>query len=540
MKNLVHAVILLLFAFLVPVAHAAPRPCEGLSKLALPHTTVTSAQLMSPGAFEPPAAVTPWLLGDLSLYKRLPAFCRVTAVSKPSSDSDIKIEIWLPAANWNGRFRGQGNGGFAGEIDYGSLAQSVAHGYAAAGSDTGHAASGIDASWALNHPEKIVDFAYRAIHEMTVIGKAATKAFYGDAAHHSYFSSCSNGGRQALMEAQRYPDDYDGIIAGAPANYWTHLLGGSLWDVKMTTRDAAAYIPAAKIPAIARAVDAACDAKDGVTDGVLNDPRTCHFRPETMLCKSGDSDSCLTHEQVTTLEELYQGARDASGRQIFPGYLPGGEDGPGGWGIWITGPSENKSLIYSFSVGFFANMLYNKPEWDYKSADVDQAVAEADAKYAAVLNATQSNLKPFMSHGGKLILYHGWNDAAISPLNTINYFHSVVRATGEKNAGSFLRLYMVPGMQHCGGGPGTDNFGATGLSEKNDPQHNMYLALEDWVEKGEAPGTIIAAKMKPRATPPVVDRTRPLCVYPQEAKYKGSGDTNDAASFVCALPAVKQ
>ncbi|HKV23890.1 MAG TPA: tannase/feruloyl esterase family alpha/beta hydrolase [Candidatus Acidoferrum sp.] len=540
MKNAVHAAVLLLFAAAVPLAHAAPQPCEQLAKLALPHTTITSAQLISPGAFEPPAAVTPWLVGDPSLYKRLPAFCRVTAVSKPSSDSDIKIEVWLPSSNWNGRFRGQGNGGFAGEIGYGSLAESLAQGYATAATDTGHAASGVDASWAIKHPEKIVDFAFRAIHEMTVIGKAATTAFYGDAPRHSYFSSCSNGGRQALMEAQRYPADYDGIIAGAPANYWTHLLGGSLWDAQISTRDAAAYIPAAKIPAIASAVNAACDSKDGDTDGVITDPRTCHFRPETMLCKSGDSDSCLTREQVTTLEKLYQGARDAHGRQIFPGYLPGGEDGPGGWSIWITGTAPGKSLIFFFSVGFFSNMLYGDPNWNYKTANVDQAVADADKKFSSVLNATHSDLNSFMSHGGKLILYHGWNDAAISPLNSINYFHSVNAAMGEKNTQSFLRLYMVPGMQHCGGGPGTDVFGASGFSEKNDAQHNMYLALEDWVEKGQAPGTIIAAKLKPGAAPPVVERTRPLCVYPQEAKYKGSGDMNDAANFVCSAPPAKQ
>jgi feruloyl esterase len=516
--------------------HAAT--CEQLAQLALPNTTITSAQTIAAGAFSPPPAAAPWLIGDPSFYKRLPTFCRVTADAKPSPDSDIKIEVWLPATAWNGKFRGQGNGGFAGEIDYRSLALAVLHGYASAATDTGHAASGVDASWALGHPEKIIDFAYRAIHEMTSLGKATVKAFYGDAPKHSYFANCSNGGRQALMEAQRYPDDYDGILAGAPANYWTHLLSSALWDAQATTLDPDSYIPATKIPAIAHAVLAACDTKDGVKDGILNDPRQCHFDPATMLCKTGNSDSCLTKPQVTALKKLYDGAHDSKGKQIFPGFLPGGEDGEGGWDTWITGNAPSKALLFFFGSGFFGNMVYDQADWDYKKAKLDDAVAAADQKYAAVLNSADPNMKPFQAHGGKLILYHGWSDAAISPLNSINYYESVRAAMGNQDADSFIRLYMVPGMQHCAGGPGPDIFGQLGFSPANDAQHNIYLALEEWTEKGIPPSTVIASKLEgdPLAAPPQVIMTRPICPYPQKAKYKAPGNPNEAASFTCANP----
>ena len=521
--------------------HAASQPCEQLAQLALPSARITSAQTIAAGAFSPPTAASPWLIGNPALYKQLPAFCRVTADDKPTQDSDIKIEIWMPASGWNGKFRGQGNGGFAGEIDYRGLALAVLQGYASAATDTGHAAIGTDATWALGHAEKIIDYAHRGIHEMTALGRATVKAFYGDAPKHSYFASCSNGGRQALMEAQRYPDDYDGILAGAPANYWTHLLSNALFDAQATTLDPDSYIPSSKLPAIAHAVLAACDAKDGVKDGILNDPRQCHFDPEAMLCKQGNSDSCLTKPQAIALKKLYEGAHDSKGQQIFPGYVPGGEEGPGGWGLWITGPAPGKALLFAFGNGFFGNMVYEQADWDYKQVKLDDAVAAADKKFATVMNSNDPNMKAFQSHGGKLILYHGWNDAAISPLNAINYYESVLSTMGKQQADSFVRLYMVPGMQHCAGGPGPDDFGEFGISQPNDPQHNIYLALEQWTEKGTAPATIIASKLEadtpagsvaagPAAKPKM---TRPLCAYPQQAKYKGQGDPNQTASFTC-------
>lgn len=515
-------------------AQAAPQSCDQLAQLALPNTSITSAQAVAAGAFSPPAAMAPWLAGDPSLYKQLPAFCRVTAVDKPTPDSDIKIEVWMPVSGWNGKFRGQGNGGFAGEIDYRSLAIAVSRGYATAATDTGHAANGTDATWALGHPEKIVDFAYRAIHEMTSVGKATVTAFYGNAPQQAYFSNCSNGGRQALMEAQRYPADYDGILAGAPANWWTHLLTSAVYDAQVTTLDPESYIPASKIPAISHAVLAACDAKDGVKDGVLNDPRQCHFDPATMLCKTGNSDSCLTQPQVAALKRLYEGPRDSTGKQIFPGFVPGGEEGEGGWGLWIMGNGPGHALLFAFGSGYFGNMVYSKADWDYKKAKLEEALATSDQKFGSVLNSTNPNMKPFQSRGGKLIIYHGWNDAAITPLSAINYYESVVKTMGQREADSFVRLYMVPGLQHCAGGPGTDVFGQIGISTAQDAQHDMYLAVEDWVEKGTAPSTIIAAKLDAPSPSAKVTMTRPLCAFPQSAKYKGTGDPNDAANFTCS------
>ena len=534
-KSVVPAVLFIAGLFVSP-AYAAPQSCEQLARLALPHASITSAQTIAAGAFTPPANATPWLVGDPAFYKRLPAFCRVSAVSKPSPDSEIKIEVWMPASGWNGKFRGQGNGGFAGEIDWRPLELAIAQGYASAATDTGHAANAGEATWALGHPEKIVDFGYRAVHEMTAVGKATTKAFYGDTPKYTYFAACSNGGRQALMEAQRFPDDYDGILAGAPANYWTHLLTSVLWDAQATTLDANSYIPGSKIPAIAQAAVAACDASDGLNDGILNDPRQCHFDPSTMLCKGADSDSCLTEPQAIALKKLYQGATDSKGSQIFPGFMPGGEEGQGGWPLYITGPAPAKALLFVSDYGYFADMVYDKADWDYKKANLDDALAASDKKFACVLNSTDTNLKPFQTRGGKLIIYHGWSDAVISPLNSINYYESVIQQMGKPDADSFLRLYMVPGMQHCYGGPGPDVFGENGFSISNDPQHNIYVALEQWVEQGTAPPSVIASKLEDSGADPKVTLSRPLCPYPQQAQYKGSGDPNDGSNFTCETP----
>lgn len=537
MKKFLVVLCLEVMGGVAPRVYGGGQPCEQLAQLALPNTKVASAQVVAAGAFTPPAGLTPWLVGDPAFYKQLPPFCRVMAEDKPSSDSDIKIEVWMPVSGWNGKFRGQANGGFAGEIDYRLLAAAVLEGYASAATDTGHAAGGVDASWALGHPEKIIDFAYRAIHEMTVVGKATAAAFYGEAPKRAYFAGCSNGGRQALTEAQRYPEDYDGIIAGAPANYWTHLLTGAIWDAQATTLDPASYIPSGKITAIARAVVAACDAKDKVKDGIVNDPRQCHFDPATMLCKEADADACLTQPQVTALQKLYEGAHDTKGKRIFPGFVPGGEDGEGGWSLWITGPAPGKALLFGFGYGYFANMVYEKKDWDFKTANLDDAVAASDKKFANVMNAMAADMKPFEARGGKLIVYHGWSDAGISPLSAIDYYESVVQTMGQPDVDSFMRLYMVPGMQHCAGGPGTDvfgGFGGMGRGASNDPQHNIYSALEQWVEKGRAPEDVIGSKLEGQGPAAKVVLTRPLCAYPKEAKYNGSGDPNDAANFACA------
>jgi feruloyl esterase len=466
-------------------------------------------------------------------YKDLPAFCRVVADISPTADSSIKVEVWMPAVGWNGKYQGQGNGGFAGVIAYPALGAAIKRGYAAAGTDTGH--TGGDAAWALGHPEKVIDFGYRGIHEMSLKAKAIINAFYGNNLEHSYFASCSDGGREALMEAQRFPEDYDGILAGAPANFWTHLLIGGVWVNQAAALDQASYIPSSKLPAISAAVLAACDAQDGVVDGILNDPRQCHFDPATLLCKEADSNSCLTAPQVAALKRIYSGPIDSAGHRIFPGYMPGGEEGGGGWTPWITGQARGRNLMFFFGTQFFSNMVYEQAAWDIKTFNIDQATQLADAKTARALNATDPNLRPFSSRGGKLIMYHGWSDAAIPAPNSIDYYNSVAAALGQPDTDTFLRLFMVPGMQHCGGGPGPNAFGQDANSPPSDPEHNIYSALEQWVEKGVAPSQIVATKYVDESNPAKgVRMTRPLCAYPQVAKYKGTGDTNDAANFVCA------
>jgi tannase/feruloyl esterase len=513
----------------------AQTSCESLGSLALAGASVTSAATVASGAFAPPAGLPQFLVGDASTYKGLPSFCRVQLTARPSSDSDIRVEVWLPATGWNGRLLSVGNGGFGGSIGYRSLAKLLAHGFAAAATDTGHQASFIEAGWALGHPEKVADFGHRAVHEMTRAAKAAILAFYGKAAHHSYFSSCSNGGRQALMEAQRYPEDYDGILAGAPANAWTRLLTSAVYDAQVTTGDAASYIPSSKLPAIAHAVEAACDAQDGVRDGILGDPRQCRFDPGSLLCKDADAPSCLTSAQAKALAGLYEGARDAQGRRIFPGFVPGAEEGDGGWGAWITGTKPGESLLFGFGYGYFANMVYEKADWSYKTARLDDALAAAVQKTGRSVDAVDPDLARFHERGGKLVLYHGWNDPAISALNSIDYHDSVVAALGADRAASFLRLYMIPGVQHCGDGPGTTSYD----SLESDPRHSLGLALQSWVEGGAAPAALVATRFEGEgsaATGAKVLMTRPLCPYPQAARYRGAGDSNDAASFECVAP----
>jgi feruloyl esterase len=415
------------------------------------------------------------------------------------------------------------------------LGAAVAKGYAATATNTGHEGTPIDATWAMEHPEKVIDFGHRGIHEMTRVAKEAVHAFYGKNPQHSYFAGCSDGGREALMEAQRYPEDYDGILAGAPANYWTALLSTAVADTQALTLDKTSFIPAAKVPAISAAVLKACDELDGVHDGILNDPRQCHFDPAAIPCKAGeDTDQCLTASQGAALKKIYAGLRDAQGHELFPGYLPGAENGPGGWGLWITGTAPAKSLMAFFGLGFFSNMVYEDSAWDYKTFKVESGFNAAHEKTAKALDAVDADLEPFKKRGGKLILYHGWNDPAIPALSTVKYYDKVIAKMGQRSTDSFLRLYMIPGMQHCDNGPGADSFGQVGQIVFDDSQHSIDGALEQWVEKGAAPVTIIASKYDgdDRQHPKM---TRPLCAYPQSAKFKGNGDANDAASFMCAV-----
>jgi feruloyl esterase len=511
----------------------AAAPCESLAALKLPHTSITTA-VPATAAPPPPPGVTPPGARPLP---NLPPFCRVAGVIKPSADSNIQFEVWMPASGWNQKFQGIGNGGFAGSISYAGMAAALSRGYATASTDTGHQGGGTDATWALGHPEKVLDFGYRAIHETAEKAKAIIRAFYGDGPRRSYFSSCSNGGRQALMESQRFPADYDGIIAGAPANNWTHLVSAAASYVRATLAEPGGYIPAAKLPAIQAAALAACDTLDQVKDGIIENPPECRFDPASLLCRGAESDSCLTAPQVASLKKLYGGLADARGRRIYPGYAPGGEAEQGGWGPWITGTEPQKSLLFAFGTQYFKNIVYADPAWDFRSFDVGRDLSAAHGKTAQILNATDPDLKRFRERGGKLILYHGWSDAAIPGQAVIDYYRSVIAKMGEKETSGFVRLFMAPGVQHCGGGSGPNVFGQGSPGVEGDPLHDIDAALERWVEQGIAPERIVATKFKTGADPASgVERTRPLCPYPQVARWKGTGSTDDAANFTCVKP----
>jgi hypothetical protein len=515
-----HLLLLVCSTLLLTSVATAATTCDNLASLSLPDTKITFAKELT-GTFTPPGE---------KLLSNLPAFCRVAGVIAPTPDSHIEFEVWMPAANWNHKFQGSGNGGFAGAISYGSLAGSIQHGYAGASTDTGHKGTGIDARWALGHPEKIVDFGYRAIHEMTVKAKAIIQAYYGEGPRRSYFASCSNGGRQALMEAQRYPADYDGIIAGAPAYDWTGTMADFVWNT-LAQMDPAGRLNPSKITFVDQAVLAACDAKDGVKDGVVDDPRRCNFDPSSVVCKPGESDKCLTAPQAEALKKIYSGPKGGAG------FSPGGETGPGGWGLWITGQGQDptKSLQGIFATQFYENMVINRTDWDIRTFDFDRDMKLVNEKMAPILNATDTNLKAFKDRGGKLILFHGWADAALQPVRTIDYYNGVRKTMGAKSADSFARLYMMPGLQHCLGGPGTFYCGGLGAAE-GDPEHDFSAAVEKWVEKGVAPGRMIAVKpAKDADWHSAVVRSRPICPYPQEAVYRGSGSTDDPANFKCEV-----
>jgi feruloyl esterase len=437
----------------------------------------------------------------------LPAHCRVAVVLKPSADSHIEMEVWLPAENWNGKFQAVGNGGWAGVISYPAMASALQEGYATASNDTGH--KGGNALFAIGHPEKLVDFAYRAVHEMTVQSKAIVSSYYSRPPRLSYWNGCSTGGRQGLMSAQRYPEDFDAILAGAPANYQTHL---HAWDLSVAVpvlKDPAASIPASKLTLINQAALKACDARDGVTDGLLNDPRKCSFDVAQLQCKAGDAEDCLTAPQVATAKRAYSATKTANGELVFPGKDPGSETG---WGGFVGGQQAPGVSVGSFQVA------YGDANWDPRTFDLDRDLKLVDEKVGTIVNAVNPDLRAFKARGGKLLLYHGWNDTAISAGNTINYYSSVLAKMGQ-NQDDWVRLYMAPGMQHCGNGPGPN-------------QINWMAALERWRESGVAPDRLEAAHV----TNNRIDMTRPLCPYPQVAQYKGVGSTNDAANFVCKAP----
>jgi len=485
-------------------------PCERLPSLSLPNTVIREARSVSAGPSLPAG-----LPADASQQPRiqLSAHCRVSAVLTPTSDSHIEMELWLPAANaWNRKYLAVGGGGWVGSFNYGGMLTALQQGYATSSTDTGH--KGFEATFALGHPEKVVDFAYRAVHEMAVKSKAIMNAFYGRAPAFSYWNGCSTGGRQGIMEAVRYPEDFDGIIAGAPANNQTHLCAWRMAIEVLIRKEPARVVPRAKMLMVNRAVLAACDEIDGVQDGLLAEPRKCRFDPSTLLCRGAERDDCLTVAELETVKAMYAPALKTNGELIYPGLVPGGE---ADWPVSTSAGGEPGAI----DLGMFRYVAHQDPAWDWRTFDLNKDVRLVDEK-AGYIDVTDPDLRAFKARGGKLLIYHGWNDGgtggAISPLNSINYYESILARMGPGQDG-WLRLFMVPGMAHCGGGPGPNQFA-------------VLRAMEAWREQGKAPDQITAY----RVTNNRVDMARPLCPYPQVATYKGAGSTNDAANFVCKAP----
>jgi feruloyl esterase len=489
-------------------AFAAGRSCESLTAQALPNTTISLAESVSAGSFVMPRPPGGGGAAQGDPFKNLPAFCRVAATLKPTSDSDIKIEVWMPASDWNGKFLAVGNGGWAGVISYAAMGEALRRGYATSSTDTGHV--GGSGSFALGHPEKLIDYAYRSEHEMTLKAKAIIAAYFGDAPKRSYWNGCSVGGRQGLKEAQRYPEDFDGIIAGAPAADWTGRASASVRVAQAVHKDEASYIPATLYPIVHNAVLAACDALDGVKDGVIEDPQRCAFDPKVLECKGADHSACLTAPQVEAVRTIYSAATNQETKREITGLMPGSELG---WATW-GGPQP-----LGISFDHFKYVVFKDANWDYRTFNAERDIAAAERIDGNTINALETNLQTFFDRGGKLLQYHGWSDPQISPGNSTQYYQRVAEKVGglDKVQRSY-RLFMVPGMAHCGGGDGPNSF-------------DMVGALEQWVEKGQAPERIVASRRRDGT----IDRTRPLCPYPQVATFKGTESTDEAASFVCSV-----
>jgi hypothetical protein len=401
--------------------------------------------------------------------------------------------------------------------------------------------NGPDQSWAIGHPEKVKDFGYRAVHETSVQGKALIQTFYGRGGTRFYFVGCSEGGREALTEAQRYPADFNGIVAGAPAIHWDELNFRGAWDEIALLESPTSFIPPKKLPVLQKAAVAACDALDGVKDGLIENPQHCHFDPAVVQCKGADAEDCLTAAQVAAAKKIYAPLKNPrTGALIEPGFSPGVEAVPANWTAWITGNSTPQLGIGTlFANFFFADLVFENPKWDVHTLNFDGDVKLTDDKFAAILNSTDPNLRAFKARGGKLIQYHGWGDAAIPPQGSVDYFESVQATMGKTH--DFYRLFMVPSMSHCAGGPGATLFG-NGFTEalpQDDADHDVVMAIERWVEKGVAPEKLIATGFVDGNPAQGVAMTRPLCPYPQEARYKGTGEVNDAANFVCQAPSGK-
>ena len=488
-------------------SQAKPMACEALARVQLPGATITKAERVEAGAFVTPPL--PDRLPGTADYTTLPAFCRVAATASPTADSAIKFEVWLPAQGWNGKFVAVGNGGMAGMIFYIAMAEPLRRGYAVAGSDTGHEGGQADSSFGIGHPEKLVDFAWRAVHEMTVKSKTVIAAHYSAAPGRSYWLGCSSGGRQGLKAAQRFPDDFDGIVAGAPANNWIPLMAYGA-KVQQLIANPNGGLRGAQLSMLKEASIAACDARDGVTDRVVDDPRRCTFDPGMLACTAANASACLTSDQVEAARSIYAGViNPRTGETVFPGPAPGGELQ---WGAYAPG-------VFPIAANYWRDLVIRDAAWNPSKLDLDKDLARARSLDTAGIDATDPNLSAFAARRGKLLLWHGWTDGLIPAQNTIDYFEKVSAAIGAERARDSVRLFMVPGVDHCAGGEGTY-------------QIDALAAIDAWVESGKPPDQLIAG----RPLAGGARRTRPLCAYPAVARYRGQGSTDQADSFVCEAP----
>ena len=497
---------LLILALSPALANAAEPEqsgCTAFSSMQLPNVAITLAAVVGAGEFT--------LAGTNNrAFENLPAFCRVTATLRPTADSHINIELWLPLAQWNGKFLAVGNGAFTGNIRHTSMVDPLLRGYATSSTDTGH--EGNTASFGLGHPEKVIDFGWRSVHEMTVAAKQLITTYYSSAPRYSYWNGCSAGGRQAMQQAQRFPADFDGIIAGAPGLDWTGRAAAVLRVAKELDANPAMQLGAAERQLLHDAALNSCDANDGVKDGVIDMPAQCRLDPAALQCSTGVTQACLTPSQVSAAKLIYSAATNpATGREIA-GLLPGSEPGWTELG-WTQSARETGDEQFKY-------LVYGDPNWTLNDFDFETDIVKAEQDDNNTLNALSTNLSAFFDSGGKLLQYHGWSDPQISPANSTQYYLSVIEEFGGRDAiHDDYRLFMVPGMGHCGGGPGTDSFDAV-------------TALEVWVEQGTAPDTISAE----HRTQGIVDRSRPLCPFPEVATYKGAGSTDAAENFVCKGP----
>lgn len=478
--------------------------CAALAGAVLPAATVTAAQAYKTGEFTlpptggfPPASDAP---------PPVPAMCRVSLTLRPSDDSDIRMEVWLPLSGWNGKFVGVANFGTGGALQYRSMVQPLVDGYALAANDTGHA--GNDAAFAVGHPQKLIDYAYRADHEMTLRAKEIIAKFYGKAPSRSIWVGCSLGGVEGLIEAKRYPEDYDGIVAGAPPNPFPLFNAQQLWGAWLGQKRPEGNIPAHKFEVVHQAALKACATPVGLAQGFIEDPEHCRFDPAELLCKGGDAPDCLTAPQVQRMRELYAGPLNPrTHKVIFPGPAVGAE---GELAMGSVEPIRPPVDLYRY-------MVYQDPAWDWKSMDFGDSVAKAERELGPLLDV-DADLNAFLRKGNKLMLYVGWTEGH-NANELIHYYREVVKAAGPAAAGN-VRLFLVPGMNHCGGGKGCDTF-------------EKASAIDRWLETGTAPDQLLSSKLSGGK----VVRTRPLCAWPAVARYKGSGSMDDAASFECAVPA---